>query len=150
MSDRLQQKQREEAGAAFNKSANATASDKRSSKDKAVALCVLVFHQGRTGEHYAIPTDHLPRLMRLSRGAVQAAIRAAIEHDWVRSTPTYLALKAGGIHVAKASHRFCQALLEETRGEVLRWAKVDSVAAGWALMDERPSCWQANVPRRTT
>jgi hypothetical protein len=26
------------------------------------------------------------------------------------------------------SRRFCQALLEETRGEVLRWASIDSVA----------------------
>jgi Mn-dependent DtxR family transcriptional regulator len=29
---------------------------------------------------------------------------------------------------ASHSRRFCQALLEETRGEVLRWATIDSVA----------------------
>jgi hypothetical protein len=29
---------------------------------------------------------------------------------------------------ASRSRRFCQALLEETGGEVLRWASIDSVA----------------------
>jgi hypothetical protein len=28
---------------------------------------------------------------------------------------------------APRARRFCQALLEETRGEILRWASIDSV-----------------------
>jgi hypothetical protein len=34
--------------------------------------------------------------------------------------------------LASRSRRFCQVLLEETRGEILRWASIDNVAIGSA------------------
>jgi len=43
---------------------------------------------------------------------------------------------------APRARRFCQALLEETRGEILRWASIDSVTERLGMDYGRPARWR--------
>jgi hypothetical protein len=83
--------------------AAAAASGKLIAERNAMNLCVIVYRQEKIAHRYAMPTEGLPQLTELSSLAVEAAINAALDRDWVWRTPKYLVLTATGIHVVKVS-----------------------------------------------